>query len=340
MGQNGRAKVKWGVIGTGSIARKFAADFVYAENGQLYAVGSRSVESAREFADNYGIPHAYGSYEKLLNDPEVEAVYVSTPHPFHKEVVLNALHAGKAVLCEKPFTINYGELQEIVELAKEKQCFVMEAMWTRFLPTIRKVREWLDADRIGEVRLVKAEFGFRSDWNPEGRLLNLELGGGALLDVGIYSLSFASLIFGCQPDDIYSTAHLGETGVDEEFAVLLAYSGGRTALLNGAVRLDLSNDAYIYGTEGYIRIPSFFNAKTAVLSVGGQEVETFNDARVCAGYVLEAEEVGRCLREGLTESPSMTLEESLGLMGLMDMCRSQWGLRYPGEAMQGSETLG
>ncbi|MDP4095888.1 Gfo/Idh/MocA family oxidoreductase [Paenibacillus sp. P96] len=331
MGQNDGKKVKWGIISTGWIAGKFTADFVHVENGELYAVGSRTLESASEFADKYQIPHAYGSYEELLSDPEVDAVYIGTPHPFHKENVLDALRAGKAVLCEKPFTLNSGELEEMITLAREKNLFLMEAMWTRFLPTIRKVREWIDAGKIGEVRLVKAEFGFRSDWKPEGRLLNLELGGGALLDAGIYPVSFASWIFGYEPEDIYSKAHIGETGVDEEFSIMLSYSGGRTAMLNGAVRLGLTNDAYIHGTEGYIHIPSFLNSKTAVLHIGGKEAETFTDDRASAGYVFEAEEVGRCLSEGLIESPSITLDESLGIMRLLDACRNQWGLRYPGE---------
>ncbi|MFB5676290.1 Gfo/Idh/MocA family protein [Paenibacillus terreus] len=332
MGQNDGKKVKWGIISTGWIAGKFAADFAHVANGELYAVGSRSIESANEFAGKYQIPHAYGSYEELLSDPEVDAVYIGTPHPFHKEAVLAALNAGKAVLCEKPFTINSGELEELIKLAREKNLFLMEAMWTRFLPAIRKVREWLDAGKIGEVRLLKAEFGFRSGWNPEGRLLNLELGGGALLDAGIYPVSFASMIFGYEPEDIYSKAHIGETGVDEEFSIMLTYSGGRSAMLNGAVRLGLTNDAYIHGTEGYIHIPSFLNSNTAVLHIGGQEAETFNDDRVSTGYAFEAEEVGRCLSEGLTESPTITLEESLGIMKLLDACRSQWGLRYPGES--------
>jgi predicted dehydrogenase len=332
MGQNDGKKVKWGIISTGWIAGKFAADLVHARNGELYAVGSRSIESANEFAEKYQIPHAYGSYEDLLSDPEVDAVYIGTPHPFHKEAVLDALNAGKAVLCEKPFTINSGELEELIKLAREKKLFLMEAMWTRFLPTIRKVREWLDAGKIGEVRLVKAEFGFRTGWNPESRLLNLELGGGALLDAGIYPVSFASMIFGYEPEEIYSKAHIGETGVDEEFSIMLTYSGGRSAMLNGAVRLGMTNDAYIHGTEGYIHIPSFLNSKTAVLHIGGQEAETFNDDRVSTGYAFEAEEVGRCLSEGLTESSSITLEESLGIMKLLDACRSQWGLRYPGES--------
>jgi dihydrodiol dehydrogenase / D-xylose 1-dehydrogenase (NADP) len=325
-------KIKWGILGTGWIAEQFAKDLIHARNGEIYAVGSRTNESAQRFADQHHIPKVYGSYEELVNDPDVDAIYVATPHPFHKDSVMTCLHAGKAVLCEKPFTVNSGELEELVSYAKEHKLFLMEGMWTRFLPPIMKVREWLKDERIGDVRMVKGDFGFRIGWDPEGRLLNPNLGGGALLDVGIYPISFASMIFGAQPQAILSTAHIGETGVDEEFSILLSYESGRTASLNGAIRLELNNEAYIHGTEGYIHVPSFFNAQTVTLYVGGEEVESFTDDRVCAGYAFEAEEVGRCLLEGLTESPIMTLDESVAIMKILDQVRGQWGLRFPFES--------
>lgn len=324
-------KIKWGIMASGWIAEKFAADLVHTSNGTAYAVGSRTLEKARTFADRFQIPKAYGSYEELVADPDVDAIYVATPHPFHKENVMTALRAGKAVLCEKPFTVNSAELEEIVAYARERKLFLMEAMWTRFLPPIRKVKEWLAAGRIGEVRLVKADFGFRVDWNPAGRLLNPELGGGALLDAGIYPISFASMVFGAHPQKIQSTAHIGETGVDEHFSLLLSYKNGATASLNGAVRLAIGNDAYIHGTEGKIYIPGFLNAKSATLYVNGEEVETFTDDRAAIGYAFEAEEVGRALSAGLTESADITLDESLDIMWLLDKIREQWGLRYPFE---------
>lgn len=331
MGLNDKAKVQWGIVGTGWIADHFAADLVHTSNGELLAAGSRTIESANKFAAKHHIPRTYGSYEELMADPDVEAIYVATPHPLHKENVMSALKAGKAVLCEKPFTVNSGELEELVQYAQEKKLFLMEAMWTRFLPPICKVREWIDAGAIGEVRLVKAEFGFRTDWNPEGRLLNPELGGGALLDAGIYPVSFASMIFGANPDKIWSTAHIGETGVDEQFSVLLEYSGGRAASLQGAVRLNLTDDAYIHGTKGYIHIPSFLNTTTATLYAEDREPEVYKDDRTAKGYAYEAEEVGRCLQEGLTESTVITLQESIDIMKLLDTIRGQWGLRYPFE---------
>lgn len=331
MKENTRKTIRWGIMGTGWIAEKFVADLTHVSNGEGMAVGSRTLNSANQFAAKFNIPRAYGSYEELVSDPEIDAIYVATPHPFHRDNVITALSGGKAVLCEKPFTVNSRELEEIIALAKEKRLFLMEAMWTRFLPPIIQVRQWLEEGRIGEIKLLKAEFGFRSDWNPSGRLLNPELGGGALLDAGIYPVSFASMIFGPNPEQVWSTAHIGETGVDEHFSILLDYGQGRSASLHGAVRLALTNEAYIYGTEGSIHIPSFLNATKAVLHVNGQEPVEVKDDRTAVGYAFEAEEVGRCLLAGETESSAITLAESLGIMQLLDQLRAQWGLKYPFE---------
>lgn len=239
---------------------------------------------------------------------------------------------GKAVLCEKPFTVNSSELEEIVAYAREQKLFLMEAMWSRYIPANVKVREWLSSGRIGDVRLVKADLGFRSNWNPEGRLLNPVLGGGALLDVGIYPISFASMVFGPHPETISSTVHIGDTGVDEHFSLLLSYGDGKSASLNGGIRLKMVEEAHVFGTEGYILVKgTLVNPKSAELYIGGELVETFEDDRTSIGYSFEAEEVGRCLQAGLTESPVMTLDESVAIMKLLDQVRGQWGLKYPGE---------
>lgn len=325
-------KVKWGIISTGWIAHQFVTDLVHSSNGVAYAVGSRSQESADEFARNHDIAKAYATYEDLVNDPEVDAVYIGTPHPFHKDNALLALRAGKAVLCEKPFAVNSSELEEVITYAREQKLFLMEAMWSRYIPAIVKVREWIAEGRIGEVRLVKADLGFRTDWNPEGRLLNPKLGGGALLDVGIYPISFASMVFGPHPEKISSTVQMGETGVDEHFSMLLSYEGGRTASLNAGIRLKMLEEAHVFGTDGYIVVEgTLVNPKSASLYVGDVKVETFEDDRSSIGYVFEAEEVGRCLQAGLTESPIMPLDESLAILKLLDEVRAEWGLVYPGE---------
>ncbi|WP_117161822.1 Gfo/Idh/MocA family protein [Paraliobacillus sp. X-1268] len=324
-------KLKWGILATGGIAATFAKDLAYVDNGESYAVGSRNLEHAKKFADEHGASIAYGSYQELAEDPDVDVIYVATPHPYHKENVLTCLRAGKAVLCEKPFTVNTAELEELIIFAREKQLFLMEAMWTRFLPAIQKVREWLDDDKIGEVQLVKADFGFRAPWDPEWRLLNPKLGGGALLDAGIYPVSFASMVFGANPEKIMSTVEIGETGVDERFSMLLKYQNGKTASLNGAIRLSLTNEATIHGTKGYIRIPSFLNAHEAHLHVDKEEVESFVDDRTSSGYKFEAEEVGRLLENGRLESDVISLDQSHEIMKLMDRIRDQWELRYPFE---------
>lgn len=324
-------KVKWGILSTGWIAGMFTEDLAHAENAELVAVGSRNLESASKFAEKHGIPRAYGSYEELAADPDVEVIYIGTPHTLHKENTLTCLNGGKSVLCEKPFTINGDELAEMAALAKSKNLFLMEAMWTRFLPPIVQVRKWIADGRIGEVRQVKAEFGFKIEWNPEHRLLNPELGGGALLDAGIYPVSFASMVLGPSPKNVYTSVHIGKTGVDEQFSILLDYGEGKSALLSGAVSVGMPNDALIYGTEGYIRIPSFLSSRQATLYVGGEEAETVEDNREYHGYKYEAEAVGRYIREGKPQSDIISLDESLGIMRLLDQIRGQWGLKYPME---------
>ncbi|WP_040948250.1 Gfo/Idh/MocA family protein [Gorillibacterium massiliense] len=326
-----KKKINWGIMGPGSISSTFAKDLVYADGAELIAVASRSSEKAKQFADEHGIPRAYGSYDELVNDPDVDIVYVGTIHPLHKDQVLACLQAGKAVLCEKPFTINAAEAREIARAAREQKLFIMEAMWTRFLPPIVKVREWLQAGLIGEVKLVKADFGFDAGWNPEGRLLNKELGGGALLDAGIYPVSFASMICGEQPSKIMSSAVIGETGVDEQFSPLFEYEGGRTAVLNGAIRLNMTNDAYVYGTKGHIHIPNFLFSRKATLHVNGEEPLDFCDDREIQGYKFEAEAAMDSLRAGQLENEIMPIDETVQIMETMDQIRNMWGLRYPTE---------
>ncbi|WP_141503661.1 Gfo/Idh/MocA family protein [Paenibacillus luteus] len=323
--------IKWGILGPGWISSKFAADLALAEGAELVAVGGRNLEKSESFAKRFNIPRAYGSVEELAQDADIDIVYVGTLHPIHKDNVLVLLRAGKAVICEKPFTMNAAEAKEIIDLAREKQVFLMEAMWTRFLPPILKVKEWLAADKIGEVRLVKADFGFDIGWAPESRLLDPALGGGALLDAGIYPVSFASLIYGTAPAKIMSSARLGQTGVDEQFSLLFEYEGGRTAALNGAVQLGMVSDAYIYGTKGYIHVPNFLFAKSATLHAKDAETESFVDDRKAEGYAFEAEEAMNALREGRLESSTIPLDETLAIMSTLDTIRKQWGLRYPAD---------
>jgi dihydrodiol dehydrogenase / D-xylose 1-dehydrogenase (NADP) len=323
-------KIKWGIMGPGRIAHKFAQSLKCSEAAEITAVGSHSMERAVEFAKQYGINRAYASYAKLAADNDVDIIYVATPHPAHFECALLCLKAGKAVLCEKPFTLNAAETKTLVKTAKSSKLFLMEAMWMRYLPAIVKVRELLTQGEIGEIRMVIADFGNRIPWDPSGRLLNPELGGGALLDVGIYPVSFASMVLGDSPTKITGIAHLGETGVDEQFSAVLGYEAGKIAALSGAVRTSLPNEARIIGTEGYVRVPDFWRASSLELYQNGK-MEKFEIPFRSTGYIHEAEEAMYCLREGLIESSIMPLDESLKIMKILDTLRKQWGLKYPQE---------
>ena len=323
--------IRWGILGTGNIASQFARGLRSVLDGPMNAVGSRSQASADKFGDEYNVPRRYPTYEGLANDPDVDAVYIASPHPFHCEHTLLCLDAGKAVLCEKPLAINAGEAQTMIARAREKRLFLMEAMWTRFLPVIARVRELLAAGAIGEPRMLTADFGFRADFDPQHRLFNLELGGGALLDVGIYPVALASMVFGT-PDSITARAHLGETGVDEQTALILGYAGGQLALLSCAVRLDTPQEAIIMGTEGSIRVASpWWMPRSFSIVKPDTPVENFNLPFDGNGYNYEAIEVARCINAGLLESPIMPLDESLALMRVLDTAREQIGLVYPME---------
>jgi len=326
-----KRSIKWGIMGPGGISSRFASELAHAPGAELAAVAGRSKEKADAFAAKHGIPRSYGSCEELANDPDVEIVYIGTLHPVHKENALTLLRGGKAILCEKPFTMSRKEAQEIVEEARKRNLFAMEAMWTRFLPAIRKVKEWLRSGAIGEVKLLKAEFGFDAGWNPEGRLLNKEKGGGTLLDAGIYPVSFASFVYGEKPSRVASAAVIGETGVDEQYSLLFEYAGGQVASLHGSVRLAMNNDAWLYGTKGKIHVPNFLAATEATLFVNGEEPVVFQDERTFVGHAFQAIEAMDCLREGRKESAEMPLDETVELMGTLDEIRAQWHLTYPGE---------
>lgn len=323
--------IRWGIIGPGRIAKKFAIGLQAVPDAKLVAVGARAIGRAEAFASEFRIGRAYGSYEALAADPEVDVVYVATPHPLHHQPTLLCLKAKKAVLCEKPFTLNEREARELVECARREKVFLMEAMWSRFLPPMVQVREWLVRGLIGDPRMVVADFGFRTEWNPEGRALNPALGGGALLDVGIYPLALASMVFGGVPVKVTGQCHLGDTGVDEQSAMILAYKGGALAVLSCAVRTQTPHEARILGTEGSIYLPNFWHASEATLMRTGREPEKVIPERVGNGYNYEAVEVGRCLRAGLKESPLMPLDETVLTMRVMDELRRQWGLVYPQE---------
>lgn len=320
--------IRWGILGPGSIAQRFATDLQQVSDAKLVAVGSRDGAKAAEFAAKYAAPRAYGSYGELLRDDEVDIIYVATPHTYHREHTLLCLDAGKAVLCEKPLAINAAQATEMVARAQRQGLFLMEAMWTRHLPVMAKVRQWLAEKRIGDVRMVTADFGFRATVNPEGRLFNPALAGGALLDVGVYTIALAQMVLGRTPAGIQASAELLETGVDGQTAMILRYDGGRLALLSCAVRTGTPQEARVYGTEGSISIPGFWHATSATLQAAGQESVQYSAS---AGYHYEAIEAGYCLRTGKHESAVMPWEDSVAVARTMDAVRQQIGLVYPME---------
>lgn len=321
--------IKWGIIGCGGIAQKFANCMKHVATAELAAVASATPGKAEEFASQFGVDSAYGDYNQLVGRDDIQAVYVATTHNFHYENVKLALEHGKAVLCEKPITVAAWEAEELIALARERKLFLMEGMWTRFLPAICQVREWLDAGEIGELRQIRADFGFNAPFNPEGRMFNKALAGGALLDAGIYPVSLASMIAG-SPVAVEGIAEIGSTDVDEQSFYLFRYESGAIASLSASVRAPVEIVAEIIGSEGRITIPRFLAASSAELHRFDRR-ETirrdfpFPDGQ---GFEYEIQEVVDCLNQGKLESDVMPLDETLSIMQTMDALRKKFGLVY------------
>ncbi len=322
--------VRWGILGPGHIAHSFAQGLTYVQNSSLVAVGSRDEKRAKAFAKKYGIPRAYGSYQQLAADSEVDIVYIATPHGRHYEDMLLCLENGKAVLCEKAFTLNADQARKVVALARQKGLFLMEAMWSRFLPTMQKARQLVEEGEIGEPQMLTAHLGFRPQFNPQSRLFNPELGGGALLDIGVYPVSFTHWYWG-MPEKIKTEAVLGTTGVDEQESIILQYSEGRQAVLFATLRSFTPGDALIMGSEGYLRIRGpLFRPERLILVRKGKE-KTIQVPLEGNGYNYEAQEAVNCILQGKTESSQMPLEHTIQVMEIMDAIRMQWKMRYPQE---------
>jgi predicted dehydrogenase len=323
------AKFRWGILAPGTIAHKFAAGVQSLPDAELAAVGSRTLEKAQAFAARFGIPRAYGSYEELAADPEIDAIYVATPNHLHAGAAILCLEQGRAVLCEKPLAGNVEQAVAMIDCAHSRRVFLMEAMWTRFLPVMGVVSQWLEQGRIGELRRLECDFSFRCPGNPESRLMDPALGGGGLLDVGVYALAFTSWVFGGLPPRFASLAEVGPTGVDEQAGILLLYPRGEMAVVTCGVRTQGTISARITGTGGSIEIPiPFYKAQEAVLRTPQCEIRERRPF-LATGYEYEAMEVARCVRGGLLESPAVPLDESLMLTSFMTRLRSEWGVRYP-----------
>jgi len=321
--------VKWGILGTGKIAKRFMQAAFYVPDAQVVAVGSREQHTADQFGAQYGIPKRYGSYDALLHDPEVEIVYVATPHTLHAENTLAALQAGKHVLCEKPFTINAQQAEQVIRAARASGKFVMEGMWTRCFPVVREIVRRIQAGELGEVRYLQADFGFRPEFNPASRLFAPELGGGALLDVGVYPIALAFLVLGA-PKQVVSHATLGATGVDELCSMLFLYDNGAQAVLSASLQVEMPKQANICGTLARIQLPApWWKPSEAYLVRNDGATEHLLYPYEGDGLQFEIRHVHDCLRQGLTESQWMPLDETLAIMHTLDALRAQWGVRYP-----------
>ncbi len=315
--------LRWGLIGTGWIADVFASDMAFTDSGRVVAVGSRRPETADAFADRFEIPNRHASYEALVSDSEVDVVYVATPHPLHHPNTLLALGAGKPVLVEKPFTMDAAEARELVAVARAERLFLMEAMWTRFLPHIERIRRLLSEGALGGIVTVSADHGQWFAKDPEFRLFAPELGGGALLDLGVYPVSFASMVLGA-PDRIVSLIEPAFTGVDGQTSMLFGYASGAEAVLNCTSLAKSPTRAAIVGTEARIEIEGdFYTPGAFTLVTRAGEQSRFDEPYEGRGLWYQAEEVARCLRVGLLESPSMPLDESISIMETMDAVLAQ-----------------
>lgn len=322
-------ELRWGILATGGIARAFATD-LSMHGFTIHAVGSRSARAADSFAADFGIPNAYGSYEELVADPQVDIVYVATPNSCHAANAKLALQAGKHVLIEKPMTINAREAREIVALAADSNLLVMEAMWTRFLPHMVRIHEILNEGTLGDVSSFIADHTQVLASNPEHRINALELGGGALLDLGVYPISFASQMFGT-PATIHALASFKDTGVDAQVAVQLEYPGGRIASLFAASTVCGPNTATILGTDGRIEIDSVWYMPTSftVYNNDNRATEAFESEVIGRGMQFEAMEAEQLIRDGRIASKILAPEESIEIMRTMDAVRQSIGLRFP-----------
>jgi len=325
--------IRWAILGPGNVARAFAEDMRLDQSAELVAIGSRSQERAKAFADKFNVARAHGSYEALVADADVDVIYVASPHIVHAEHMRICLEAGKHVLCEKPFTINATEAESVIAIARERGLFLMEALTPRHMPAARELMARIEAGAIGKVHMVVADLGKNAPFVPQAGLYNLELGGGTLLGNGVYPISLACMVLG-PAIEARGTCEIGSTGVDEQAIVSLRHADGGLSSVFTSLHTETPCRMFIYGSKGSIeagprtsRLRSF-----TIFDEQGNVVETVEPPTEGKGFVHEVRVVGECLRAGQTESPTLSLDDTLAIMRTMDTLRSDWGIRYPGEA--------
>ena len=325
-----QTKIRWGILATGGIAATFTADLQTLDDAEVVAVGSRTLDAAQAFAEQHKIPRAYGSWAELAADPDVDIIYVATPHSAHHAAAALCLDAGKAVLCEKPLTLDAAQAEDLCRRAEAAGVFFMEAMWTRTVPAVLRMVEMVRAGAIGEPRLVTADFSVAFTAGPEHRLRNPDLGGGALLDLGVYPLAVSQLVFGT-PSVVQAVGTLTPEGVDDTTAVTLVHPGGGVSALTCSLSADGTWSATIAGTGGRIEFGRGFTSPTGfTLYHGDEPAQRIEEPYLAQGMVHEAIEAQRCLREGLQQSPLAPWSETLAVMRTMDAVREQVGVTYPG----------
>ena len=328
--------INWGILGPGGIANKFAESAAVVDGVKVIAAASRTPGKAEAFAKKHSIKNFYSDYAELLKNDEVDAVYVATTHNFHYQNVKQALEADKPVLCEKPFTVNAREMKSLIALAEDKQLFMMEAMWTRFLPAIVQLRMWLAEDIIGTIKQIRATFGFHYPFDPNHRLYNLDLAGGAVLDAGIYPLSFANMVMRQKPVEVKAIGEIGPTGADEQSSYIMKYETGCLAFLNSTVNAPVASRAEVIGTKGRITVPkSFLNAQEVWLELENEEpVQKLFPHKDSTGFKFEIEAATESIRNGLLENEIMPLSDTLQLMETIDEIKNQLGLVYANDMLE------
>ena len=324
--------IRWGILGAGNIARKLAADIAFVDNAELVAIGSRSEENANAFAKDFPVAHVHHSYEDLAANPDVDVIYVATPHSHHYEHTLMCLDHNKAVLCEKAFAVNRRQAQEMINVARNKKLFLMEAMWTKFLPHYQKMKSIVDSGQLGSISSVLINFGFRPRTPVPARLFDPSLAGGTMLDIGIYNVFMAMSILG-RPDEIEAHMTPADTGIDEQCSVLFKYKSGAMAQLFSSFVAHLPTEADISGSQGRLRLTHRFYAPESTLEFYPEKMDSkqnvqFDNSGIGWGYHYEVKHVCDCLEKGLTESPVMTLDNTLELMSVLDEIRKKAGIKY------------
>ncbi|MBQ6520465.1 MAG: Gfo/Idh/MocA family oxidoreductase [Anaerolineaceae bacterium] len=333
-------KIRWGLLGAGVILNDWLNGFHQLEDAQIVGIASRTRETAEKKACQYGISESM-TYDEMLSRKDIDAVYIPVPHTAHKELAIRALEAGIAVMVEKPAAVTAADWREMVSCARKNHVFLMEAVWTRCFPAMQSLKKEIDSGIIGDIRCVQSEFCFRIPDDYQGRLTDPMTAGGALLDVGVYNLHFADLVFGHAPLRWASLASIGSDNVDEQAGYIGQYENGALAILTSAIRTTMVNDGWIYGTKGYIKVPrEFYMPDRYEITVDRktetrhfpipQRVEGINDK----GYQFEISHMQECLREGLTESPVVTHAMTESVLLQCDILREQWGLKYPFENLQ------